>query len=122
MDRFHDCFSSIDCKIRVVKIKFLNEHVLELIGGNSVPRGRIISCLKVCKMISRGCLYNIVRVKYLDFEVPPIESVPVVREFQEVFPVVFPVLLLNKKLILVLTFYRIQIPFKFLLIRWLQPN
>ena len=37
-------------------------------------------------MISKGCLYHIVRVQDLDSEVPPIESVPVVSEFPEVFP------------------------------------
>ena len=30
--------------------------------------------------------YHIVRVRDLDYEVPPLESVPIVREFLEVFP------------------------------------
>ena len=55
-------------------------------GGNSIPRGHIISCLKACKIISKGCLYHIVRVQDLDSEIPPIESVPVVSEFPDVFP------------------------------------
>ena len=55
-------------------------------GGSSIPRGRIVSCIKACKMISKGCLYNTVKVKDLDSDVPPIELVPVVREFLEVFP------------------------------------
>ena len=37
-------------------------------------------------MSSKGCLYHIVRVQELDSEIPPIESVPVVSEFLEVFP------------------------------------
>ena len=37
-------------------------------------------------MISKGCLYHIVRVQDLDSKIPPIESVPVVSEFLEVFP------------------------------------
>ena len=36
-------------------------------------------------MISKGCLYNIVRVKDLDFKTPPIELVPTVKKFLEVF-------------------------------------
>ena len=36
-------------------------------------------------MMSKGCLYHIVRFKYLDSTVSPIELVPVVREFLEVF-------------------------------------
>ena len=37
-------------------------------------------------MISKGCLYHIVRVQDLDSEIPHIESVPVVSEFLEIFP------------------------------------
>ena len=55
-------------------------------GGNSIPKGCMISCLKAFKMISKVCLYHIVRVQDLDYEIPPIESVPVVSEFLEVFP------------------------------------
>ena len=37
-------------------------------------------------MISKGCLYHIVRVQDLDSEIHPIKSVPVMSEFLEVFP------------------------------------
>ena len=81
----HDCFASIVCKTRIVKFNFLNEPVLKWKGETSIPRGHIISRLKACKMISKGCLYHIVRVKDLDFENRHIELVPVIREFFEVF-------------------------------------
>ena len=61
-------FSSIDCRTRV----------------------RIISCLKACKMISKGCLYHILRVQDLDLKIPPIESIPIVSGFPDVFPNDFP--------------------------------
>ena len=54
--------------------------------GHSISRGRIISCLNACKMVSKGCLYHIVRVQDSDSEYPPIESVPVMSELPEVFP------------------------------------
>lgn len=54
-------------------------------GGNSTPKGRIISCLKAYKMITKGCLYHIKRVKDLEFGIPPIESVPIEKVFPEVF-------------------------------------
>ena len=37
-------------------------------------------------MISKSCLYHIVRVKYLESDIPPLESIPVVKDFPEVFP------------------------------------
>ena len=48
--------------------------------------GQFISYLKDRKMISKGYLDHLVRVKDSSLETPTFESVPVVCEFQEVFP------------------------------------
>ena len=37
-------------------------------------------------MILKWCLYHIVRIKDLESEIPPFESVPVVRDFPKLFP------------------------------------
>lgn len=47
--------------------------------------GKIIAFLKACKFIANCCLYHIVRVKDLESDIPPLVSVPVLKEFQEVF-------------------------------------
>ena len=48
--------------------------------------GRFISYLKAKKMISKGYLYHLVRVKDSSSETQTLELVPVVSEFPEVFP------------------------------------
>ena len=51
MDWLHAFFAFINSRTSVVKFKFPNELVVEWRGGNSIPRGRFISCVKACKMI-----------------------------------------------------------------------
>ena len=69
MDWLHALFVSIDYRTMVLKFNFPNEPILEWKGGNSIPRGHIISCLKACKMISKWCLYHVVRVKDIDSKI-----------------------------------------------------
>ena len=50
-----------------------------------MPKGRFILYLKARKLVSKGCVYHLVRVNNSSVEIPSIQSVSVVKEFPEVF-------------------------------------
>ena len=76
----------MDCRSRVVRFCFLNEEELVWEGYNSSHPNPLILNLKANKMMSNGLLWNLVSFNDLDHDVPYINSVPVVNEFQDVFP------------------------------------
>ena len=50
-----------------------------------MPKGRFISYLKARKLVSKGCIYHLVRVNDSSVEVPSFPSIPIVNEFPKVF-------------------------------------
>ncbi|KAH0679438.1 hypothetical protein KY284_020523 [Solanum tuberosum] len=86
IDWVHAFYASIDCRTRVVKFQFPNKPVFGWRSSSTVPKGRFISYLKARKLVSKGCVYLLVRVNDFSVETPPIESVPIVSEFPKVFP------------------------------------
>ena len=51
-----------------------------------MPKGCFISYLKAIKLVSKGCVYQLVLVNESSVEIPLIQSVPMVKEFPKVFP------------------------------------
>ncbi|XP_075096565.1 uncharacterized protein LOC107786335 [Nicotiana tabacum] len=86
MDWLESCYAKVGCRIKIVSFEFPGEPVLEWKGDAVAPRGRFISYLKARKMISKGYIYHLVRVKDADAQIPTLQSVPIVNEFPEVFP------------------------------------
>ncbi|XP_070042649.1 uncharacterized protein [Nicotiana tomentosiformis] len=72
--------------------------VIEWVGNIATPRGRFISYLKARKMIAKGCIYHIVRVRDVDAEIPTLQSIPVVKEYTDVFPDVLPGIPLEREI------------------------
>jgi len=86
MDWLAACYATVDCRANVAKFHFPGEPVLEWVGNTPTPRGRFISYLKARKMIAKGCIYHIVRVRDADAEIPTLQSIPIVKEYADVFP------------------------------------
>ena len=51
-----------------------------------MPKGHFYPYLEARKLVSKGCIYHLVRVHDSSVEIPLFQSVPIVREFPEVFP------------------------------------
>nr|XP_016463287.1 PREDICTED: uncharacterized protein LOC107786335 [Nicotiana tabacum] len=86
MDWLESCYAKVGCRIKIVSFEFPGEPILEWKGDAVTPRGRFISYRKARKMISKGYIYHLVRVKDADAQIPTLQSIPIVNEFLEVFP------------------------------------
>ena len=86
MNLIHACYASIDCRTRVVKFQIPNESVIEWASSSVVTKGRFISYIKARELVSKGCIYRLVRVNEPSGEVPSLQSVSIVSEFPDVFP------------------------------------
>lgn len=50
-----------------------------------MTRGEFVSYLKARKMISKGCYYKVVGVRYVDSKTPILQTVPMVSVFSDAF-------------------------------------
>ncbi|XP_075088375.1 uncharacterized protein LOC142170377 [Nicotiana tabacum] len=86
MDWLESCYATVGCRTKILSFEFPGEPVLEWKGVVVAPRCRFISYLKTRKIISKGYIYHLVRVKDADAQIPTLQLVPIVNEFPEVFP------------------------------------
>ena len=86
MDWLASCYATVDCRTKMLHFHFPKEVILEWKGNIGTPRGKFISYLKGKKMMSKGYICHLVRVKNIDVEPPTLQSIPVVNEFPNVFP------------------------------------
>lgn len=90
MDWLASCYATVDCRTKRVYFHFPNKADLEWEGNIGAPKGRFISHFKARKMISKGYICHLVRVRDVEAESPTIQSVPIVNEFIDVFPEKLP--------------------------------
>ena len=76
----------IDCKALKVILKDSKGRKVYFHGERTKPKKRIISTMKACKMLRKGCVgYWCYTLEVKDDEVR-VEDIPIVCEFPEVFP------------------------------------
>ncbi|CAN4093783.1 unnamed protein product [Withania somnifera] len=97
MDWLASCYATVDCRTKRVCFNFPNEAILEWEGNVGAPRGKFISYLKTRKMMSKGYICHLVRVRDMDAKPPTLQSAPVVNEFIDVFPEELPGLPLERE-------------------------
>ncbi|XP_070010935.1 uncharacterized protein [Nicotiana sylvestris] len=98
MDWLAACYATVDCRAKTVRFSFPGKSVLEWVGNTEAPRVRFISYLKVKKMITKWCIYHIVRVRDVDAEIPTLQSILVVKKYADVFPDELPGIPLEREI------------------------
>ncbi|GKD61193.1 putative reverse transcriptase domain-containing protein [Tanacetum coccineum] len=75
----------IDCGEKVVRIPYGNK-TLTVESDKGMSRLKVISCIKACKYVERGCHLFLAHVTEKKSKEKRLEDVPVIRDFNEVFP------------------------------------
>ncbi|KAF3649556.1 putative hyoscyamine 6-dioxygenase-like [Capsicum annuum] len=84
------------------------------------PKGKFISYLRAQRLISKGCLYYLVRFKGSNSESPSLHSVPVVNEFLKVFLDDLPNVPIDKEIEFEIDLVLNTCPISISPYRWLQ--
>ncbi|XP_070040013.1 uncharacterized protein [Nicotiana tomentosiformis] len=86
MDWLSSYYAILDCRAKIVRFQFPNEEVLEWKGSSTLLVGKFISYLKAQRMIGKGCIAYLAHIINPESKPPALHSMPVVREFTELFP------------------------------------
>ncbi|XP_070012087.1 uncharacterized protein [Nicotiana sylvestris] len=86
MDWLYPYHAVLDCHAKIVSLVMPGFPRLEWKGSTVDTPSRVISFLKARHMVKKGCLAYLAYVRDTTVESPAIDSIPVVREFVDVFP------------------------------------
>ncbi|XP_070050730.1 uncharacterized protein [Nicotiana tomentosiformis] len=80
----------LDCHAKMVNLAIPGLPRLEWKGTPDYSTNRVISYMKDRRMVEKGHLAYLAYIRHPSANVPSMDSVPVVHEFQEVFPADLP--------------------------------
>lgn len=83
-------YAILDCHAKTVTVAMPGLPLLEWIGTLEYTPSRVISFLKAQLMVEKGCDTYLAYLIDISIDTPTVESVPVVRNFPNVFPADFP--------------------------------
>nr|CAD1837476.1 unnamed protein product [Ananas comosus var. bracteatus] len=91
MDWLTKYYATIDCKSRTVTFREPGQTEVVFSGCRSSLFVMTISSFRARQLISRGCVAYLASVMLRgEDDTPRVEDIPVVREFQDVFPAELP--------------------------------
>ncbi|XP_070017874.1 uncharacterized protein [Nicotiana sylvestris] len=87
MDWLSSYHAILDCHAKTVTLAILGIPRIKWRGVTDCVPSRVISFLKAQRMVGKGCLSYLDFVRDVEAEALSLDSVPVVRDFTDVFPV-----------------------------------
>ncbi|XP_070040015.1 uncharacterized protein [Nicotiana tomentosiformis] len=86
MDWLSPCHAILGCHVKTVTFAMSGLPRIEWRGSLDYVPSRVISFLKAQQMVGKGFLSYLAFVRDVSAETPTIDSIPVVRDFPDVFP------------------------------------
>ncbi|XP_070026702.1 uncharacterized protein [Nicotiana sylvestris] len=86
MDWLSPYHAILDCHAKTVTLALPDMPRLEWRGTPGYSTRIVISYVKDRRLVEKGCLAYLAYVRDSSAEVPPIDSMPIIREFPDVFP------------------------------------
>ncbi|XP_070057593.1 uncharacterized protein [Nicotiana tomentosiformis] len=96
MDWLSPYHTILDCHAKTVTLALPELHRLEWNDSSVSASGWVISFLKARRMVENGCLAYLAYVRDTTAKTTAIDSVPVVREFSDMFPSDLPSIPLDR--------------------------